>query len=70
MDIELLKEIMRKRGVSAGELAGKTGICRFKLFFKLTGFFEFKLYEIKMIAEVLCLNSQQINEIFFNAKVS
>ncbi len=70
MYIKMLKEVMRKRGVSIGELAKKTGICRVELFLKLTGFSEFKLYEIKKISDELYLNSKQIKKIFFSPEVS
>ena len=70
MDIELLEEIMRERGVSARQLAKKTGICRFKLSLKFAGWSDFKLHEIEKISEALCLNYRNIDKIFFETKVS
>ncbi len=68
MEKILLREVMQKRGITTGELARKTRILRWRLYFRLWGMVEFTQGEIVRVSQVLKLSEQEIAQIFFGKK--
>lgn len=65
-----LKIALTRRGMSARGLASAIGMPETTLSIKMRGETEFKGSEIQAIAQVLCLNMGQVNEIFFDGYVN
>jgi len=72
MDINKLKSKMALNGDNGGDLANYLGISRTTLSSKMneTNNAEFTQGEIQKIKERYSLNSKEVDEIFFNSKVS
>ncbi len=68
--VEELKREMVKQGFSEKVLARKLCISRRALRKILAGKVEFKWRQIRKIAEIFCLNNDEIIFIFFDKKVS
>ena len=68
MDKYKLEYEMKKKGISVEELCSKTGISKTSFYRKINGITEFRLCEIKRIAELLELTD--LSSIFFTDKVS
>jgi len=62
---ELRAEAMR-RNLSIGELADRIGISRETLWRRLRNPGSFKISEIRVIQEALCLDAEQVHSLFFS----
>lgn len=68
-DSELLKKKISESGLSVSFIAKKLGISREGLYKKINGTTEFKASEIFAITDLLRLDSDSREDIFFNQKV-
>ena len=63
---KLLKKIIRRRGLSVGELARLAGIRKWILRIKLWGLGEFRFLEIVSILKILKIDRELAEQIFFS----
>lgn len=63
---QLLRTLIKNKGVKIGYIAEKMGISRQSLYLKVNGKRAFNQYEIKSLCEVLDINSDDGKTIFFN----
>lgn len=70
MEIEMLKNIIKKKGLTIRETANLCGIGFSAFESRLEGGSEFTLGEIERVAECLALEKEDIVSIFFGEKVS
>ncbi len=63
----LLKAKIIEKGISVIELCNELGICEATFYRKLSRDGDFSRFEIKKIAERLCLSAEERNAIFFAA---
>lgn len=68
-DSELLKKKISESGLPVSFIAKKLGISREGLYKKINGTTEFKASEILAITDLLRLDSDSREDIFFNQKV-
>lgn len=68
----LLKGEIRAKSMTQEDIASKIGISlsRFNAKLNNTGGAEFSLGEVRAIKALLCLNSEAVDSIFFDEKVS
>lgn len=69
VDIERLKQTIENSGITIVALAQKTNILRNTLYNKLSGKTEFTASEIENLSDVLHLDSEGREAIFFAKKV-
>ena len=72
MNIALLKGEIRARSMTQEDVASKIGVSlsRFNAKLNHTGGAEFSLGEVRAIKSLLCLDSDTVDTIFFDEKVS
>ena len=72
MNSALLKGEIRAKSMTQEDIASKIGISlsRFNAKLNNTGGAEFSLGEVRAIKALLCLNSEGVDAIFFDEKVS
>lgn len=72
MNSALLKGEIRAKSMTQEDIASKIGISlsRFNAKLNNTGGAEFSLGEVRAIKTLLCLNSEAVDSIFFDEKVS
>ena len=72
MNSALLKGEIRAKSMTQEDIASKIGISlsRFNAKLNNTGGAEFSLGEVRGIKALLCLNSEAVDSIFFDEKVS
>ena len=64
-DIKMLDEKIKTSGISKTTIASKAGITREALYNKLNGKTQFNVNEMKIIADILHLNMEEKELIFF-----
>ena len=69
VDLIKLNDIIAESGMTLVAISSKTGIIRATLYNRLTGKSEFKASEIENLSNVLNLDSDERDEIFFAPKV-
>ena len=69
MNSDLLKEVIRDRGIKITSLADKIGISRQSLSLKLNGEREFTQGEILAIKHTLYLSDEEFIRVFFGSDV-
>ncbi len=70
MEKQMLKDIMKEKGVSQRKMAENLGVNEKTLRSRIEGATEFTLEEITAVSEMLSLDENQIGIIFFEGKVS
>lgn len=71
VNVNKLKGKIVENGMNIAELADKINMNRSTLYRKINGNgCNFLVKEVSSMAEILCLNSQDINEIFFASNVA
>lgn len=65
MKCKFLKKVMREKGIGVWELSRMTKIKAVNLCLRLWGMEEFKAWEILKISDVLGLDGELVNKIFF-----
>ena len=70
MENEMLKNIIKKKGLTIRETANLCGISFSAFESRLEGSSEFTLGEIERVSECLALEKEDIVSIFFGEKVS
>lgn len=69
VDLKRLKEEIDDSGMTMVSFSAKTGMLRATLYKKLAGQSEFTISEVESISDVLRLNANQRNAIFFAKQV-
>ena len=64
-DSELLRKIIKKSGYKMYKIAEELGISPYSLQKKIDNVVDFKVTEVRTLAEFLGLNKDQVNSIFF-----
>lgn len=70
MNVPILKSKMALKEMSVERLSELVGIGKVAMYRRFNGELEFKANEIKSISDVLDLNIEDVNVIFFNNEVS
>ena len=65
VDIERLKEVIDDRGMTMTAISDKTGILKATLYNRFKGIGEFTASEIMSLSDVLFLNTDEREAIFF-----
>lgn len=68
-DTVKLRELISKSGLKLGYIANQLGISRFALSNKIQNRTEFRVSEIVKICEILCIDYDSREQIFFAHKV-
>lgn len=63
------KAALVRKGITSGELAEMIGLSRQSLSYRMNNIVEFRISEVEKIAQILGLNLEEKNLIFFGSQV-